>query len=120
MKLNLFFKGGKVFLLFLLFIFQSCSYRVLDKEAPAINEIKKGEKFTIILPENHSENYVWKLKEKQNTTVIKYTNAVWHGNEKGIYFNFEAIGNGTDTLCLTQLKYKDTTATTTYILQVTN
>ena len=120
MKLSFLFKGGLVFVLFLFFILQSCSYPVLDKEAPAINEIKKGEKFTIILPENHSENFIWRLKEQSHSKIIKHINAVWHGNEKGVYYNFESLNQGTDTLFFTQMKMKEATGTAVYYIRVNN
>ena len=111
-------KGEKVIMLFLLFVLQACSYQTIDKESPSVNEIKTGEKFTIILPENHSEGYIWKLSEQRNNTTIEYTNAVWHGNDKGIYYNFKALKTGNDTLRFTQLKLKDTTRTTVFIVKV--
>lgn len=118
-KYLLILKGEKVIVLFLLFILQACSYTTLDKPAPAINEIKTGEKFTIILPENHKEFFMWKFNEQHNTSVIEYIGAVWHGNEKGVYYNFKALKSGLDTLHLTQLKLKDTTRKETFIIKVT-
>lgn len=120
MKLKLIFKGGTMLALFLLFILQACSYRVIDKEAPEINKVKKGEKFTIILPENHAENFIWRLKVKENSQVLKSINAVWHGNEKGIYYNFEALNKGSDSLLFTQMKMQETTGTAVFYFQVTN
>jgi len=103
-------------LLFLFFI--SCSHHVIDKAPPAVNEVKKGEKFTIILPENHTENYFWKLKPGHDETVLDYLGGVWHGNEKGIYFNFTAKRSGIDTLKLTQYKMQDSIMSAVYIVRV--
>lgn len=118
MNLKSIIRGEKVIVLFLLFVLQACSYQTIEQESPNVNDIKAGEKFTIILPENHSENFIWKLNEQHNTSVIEYVNAVWHGNEKGIYYNFKALKTGSDTLRLTQLKLKDTTRTAVYIVKV--
>ena len=113
-------KGEVAVVLFLLFVLQACSYHTIEQESPPINEIKAGEKFTIILPENHSEHFIWKLSEQRNSTVIEYVNAVWHGNDKGIYYNFKAVKTGTDTCHFTQLKLKDTTRLAEYIVKAVN
>lgn len=105
-------------LLFLLFTLQACSYQTVEKEFPAVNEIKSGEKFTIILPENHTKNYIWKISDNRNKSLIDYLGAVWHGNEKGVYYNFKALNSGTDTLHFTQLQMQDTTKTASYIVKV--
>ncbi len=109
----------------LLFILQACTPNTLEKEAPGINEIKAGEKFTIILPENHDEKLLWKLSDNHNKNFIDNMGAVWHGNEKGIYFRFTALKNGTDTLLFTQFKTqeitmeRDSVKSVTYIVKVT-
>jgi predicted secreted protein len=109
----------------LLFILGACNPNVLEKEAPAINEIKSGEKFTIILPENHDEKLLWKLSENHNKSVIDNMGAVWHGNDKGVYFRFTASNSGTDTLLFTQYKTqeitmeRDSVKSVKYIIKVT-
>lgn len=109
----------------LLLILQSCSNKAIDKEAPAINEVKAGEKFLIILPENHDEGLLWKLSDKHNNSVAENMGAVWHGNEKGIYFRFVAGKTGTDTLSFTQYKTdtvtkeRDSVKSATYIIKIT-
>lgn len=45
---------------------------------------------------------------------------VWHGNEKGVYYNFEALNQGTDTLFFTQMKMKEATGTAVYYIRVNN
>lgn len=104
----------------LLFILQACTPNTINSEAPGVNEVKTGEKFTIILPENHQENYIWKLSEHRNKSVIDYFSAVWHGNEKGVYYNFVAVKPGMDTLHFTQFKMQDTVKNSTYIIHVTD
>jgi predicted secreted protein len=103
---------------FFLLLNFSCSHQKVEKEAPEINEIKAGEKFTIMLPENHLENYYWKLSGNHDKTIIDYINAAWHGNEKGVYYHFTALRSGTDTLRLTQYKMQDSVKTVVYILKV--
>lgn len=114
-----------IFLLSLSFLFVSCSNKTIDKEAPAVNEVKAGDKFLIILPENHDEGLLWKLSDKHNNSVAENMGAVWHGNEKGIYFRFVAGKTGTDTLRLTQFKTdavtkeRDSVKSATYIIKIT-
>jgi len=116
-------RGEKAIVLFLLFILGACSHQTADKEAPAINEIKAGEKFDIILPENHDEGLLWKISG-ENKTIIDNMGAVWHGNDKGIYFRFQALKSGTDTLRFTQFKTdaitkeRDSVRSVTYIIKI--
>jgi len=118
-------RGEKVIVLFLLFVLGACSHPTADKEAPAVNEIKAGEKFHIILPENHDERLLWKLSENHNKSIIDNLGAVWHGNDKGVYFRFTALKSGTDTLHFTQFKTqeitkeRDSVKTAVYIIKVT-
>ncbi len=117
-------KGEIVVTLFLFFILQSCSNKTIENQAPAVNEVKAGEKFLIILPENHDEGYLWKLSDKHNNSVIENMGAVWHGNNKGIYFRFMTGKNGTDTLHMTLFKTqqvskeRDSVKTVAYIIKV--
>lgn len=110
---------------FITLLNSACNPNVLDKEAPAINEIKSGEKFTIILPENHDEKLLWKLSDNHNKSVIDNMGAVWHGNDKGVYFRFTAVNSGTDTLFFTQFKTqeitmeRDSVKSVKYIIKVT-
>jgi predicted secreted protein len=124
MKLNSILRGETVVVLFLLFILQSCSAPNADKEAPAVNEFKSGQKFKIVLPENHDEGYLWKLKSDPNKSLIDNMGPVWHGNEKGIYFRFVALSAGTDTLRFTQYKTdavtkeRDSVKSAVYIIKI--
>lgn len=117
-------RGEKAIVLFLLFILGACSHQTADKEAPAVNEMKSGEKFDIILPENHDEGLLWKLHNDPDKTVIDNMGAVWHGNDKGIYFRFTALKSGIDTLHFTQFKTdavtkeRDSIKTAIYIIKV--
>jgi predicted secreted protein len=109
---------------FILFLITACSHPTADKEAPEVNEIKAGKKFDIILPENHDQGFLWKLKGESDKSVVDNLGAVWHGNEKGIYFRFQALKNGVDTLHFTQFKTQEVTMerdsikSVTYIIKV--
>lgn len=74
--------------------------------------------FSINLPENHSTGYLWQLKNSYDTHTVEYINAVWHGNEKGVFFNFESREKGKTELIFDLIKYKDTTETKTFIIEV--
>ena len=110
--------------LFFLLLNYACAPNTLEKEAPGVNEIKAGEKFTIILPENHDEGLLWKLKDDFDKTITDNMGAVWHGNDNGIHFRFLSLKSGTDTLHLTQFKTdavtkeRDSVKTVTYIIKV--
>ena len=124
MKLRSILKGETAIMLFLLFILQACSAPMADKEAPAVNEMKTG-KFRIVLPENHDDGMLWKMNGEVNKNLIDNMGAVWHGNDKGIYFRFVAEKAGTDTLSFTLCKtdavtkQKDSVKTVTYIIKIT-
>ncbi len=96
-----------------------CRYQEVKYAYPQENEVKKGEKFRITLPENHVEKESWSLQPGYDARVVRRLNEVWHGNEKGIDFNFEALSAGTTTLSFTQRKYADTLQTVDYKLKIT-
>ena len=101
-----------------LFIFSGCSLPELKKEAPAINEIPANTKFRIILPEDHTSGYIWQLKQDYDQNVINQINEVWHGNEKGIYFNLKALATGQTTLTFISRKYTDTADVKHFIVKI--
>lgn len=70
---------------------QFCSLTAIKEESPKINTIRKGIKFKINLPEDHSSGYLWQLGENYNKTLIKDLGAVWPGLQKGINFSLEAL-----------------------------
>ena len=45
---------------------------------------------------------------------------MWHGNEKGIDFNFEARAAGTATLTFIKRVYSDTVETVNYVVEITD
>lgn len=102
----------------LICVFSSCSYHQIDKEAPAINVVKTGQKFRINLPENHTSGYTWQLSKPEGFDHVSYINSVWHGNEKGVDYNFEAMSKGKNTLHFSLIKYNDTSAVKQFIVEV--
>lgn len=123
MKLKSILKGETVVALFLLFVLAACSAPTADKEAPAVNEMKTG-KFRIVLPENHDEGILWKMIREPNKSLIDNMGAVWHGNDKGVYFRFIGLKSGIDTISFTQYKtdaitkQRDSIKTSTYIIKI--
>lgn len=119
------FRGEKAIVLFLLFILAACSAPTADKEAPSVNEFKTGQKFKIVLPENHDDGILWKQNGEPDKTLIDNMGAVWHGNDKGVYFRFIALKSGMDTLRFTQFKTdagtkeRDSIKTVVYIIKIT-
>lgn len=102
----------------ILIFFQNCSYQEVKNPSPTINTIKQGEKFMIVLPEDHSQNMMWKIDDKHNKKCIDYINSVFHGNEKGVYYNFEALQKGQDTLNFALYNYNDVKKYASYIVKV--
>lgn len=95
-----------------------CTLPRLDKEAPAANEIGAGKKFRINLPENHSTGYLWQLDRNFDNSIIEELNAVWHGNEKGIDFNFKSLKIGETTLTFVLRKHTDTSNVKSFIVKI--
>ena len=108
-----------VFTSILMALFASCNdFQNINKESPKINEIISGNGFCIVLPENHTTGYLWQLSNTYNAKCADYLNAVWHGNEKGIYFNFMAAEKGKTELNFALIKHQDTSEVKTFIIEV--
>ena len=75
---------------------------------PVINEIKVNQRFSVILPENHQTGYTWVMKDQFDKNLVDHINTVWHGNDKGVYFNFKALKPGECELDFICRKYTDT------------
>lgn len=99
-------------------LFQKCSTIELNKELPAINEVAPDTKFRIILPENHTTGYIWQLNQDYDPSVIERINEVWHGNDKGIYFNLRSLAAGQTTLTFVSRKYTDTSDIKHFIVKI--
>jgi predicted secreted protein len=103
----------------LVILLTGCDFPKLEKEAPAVNDLKKGTKFRVNLPEDHTTGYTWYLSEDFDNKIIHRLNDVWHGNEKGIDFNLKAASAGQTTLTFVSRKYTDTASYKKYIVSIT-
>lgn len=90
------------------FVFASCSYETISNETPMTNIIQLHTKYRINLPEEHSSGYLWQLTDDYNKSIIDHSNTIWHGNTKGVDFNFKTLAPGTTTLTFILRKYNDT------------
>jgi predicted secreted protein len=106
------------FVIILLAIFQACSLKEVKKNFPDINQVPVGEKFRINLPENHTDGYTWSLRDDYNKNVLANSNTVWHGNTKGLDFNFQALAAGQTTLTFVKRRYTDTADFKQFIVQI--
>ncbi len=113
-------KSATHFLVGLLILMSGCTLPQLNKEAPEINTVEKNKKFRINLPENHSTGYLWQLSAGFDKTVAEDLNAVWHGNEKGIDFNFKSGESGETTLTFVLRKHTDTSNVKSFIVKITD
>lgn len=96
----------------------ACQPDFIKSEAPLVNEIEVGHKFVINLPENHNDGYTWQLSNNFNSKILEVNDAVWHGNDKGIYFNFKALNSGTVQLDFVKRKYTDTSVVKCFIVKI--
>jgi hypothetical protein len=104
--------------LFFMILIMSCSYEKIEKEAPFVNKISPDKKFRINLPENHSDGYLWHLNESYDPSVISYNSSVWHGNTKGVDFNFNTLSVGQTTLTFLLKKRADTSMVKHYVVEI--
>lgn len=102
------------------FALTTCDLKELRNEAPLVNEVRQGEKFRINLPEEHHSGYLWQMESSFDNHLLNDLGAVWHGNEKGVDFNFLARTTGQTTLTLHKRKYTDTSETRHYIVKIVN
>jgi hypothetical protein len=96
----------------------SCSYEKIEKETPAVNDLKPNTKYRINLPEEHNSGYIWQLSDGYDRSVIENTSAVWHGNTKGVDHNFLTKAAGTTTLTFILRKYTDTSDIKQFVVQI--
>jgi hypothetical protein len=99
--------------------FTRCSLPLADMESPASNTVKKNSKFRINLPEDHEKKQLWTL-QSYDEKFVRQINSVWHGPEKGIDFNLEAIAAGQTTLSFVQRRFSDTIDIKSFIVIITN
>lgn len=107
-----------IFLFCLLFVLNGCTLPQLDKETPSVNEVGIHTKFRINLPENHTTGYLWQLNQNFDKALLEEMNAVWHGNEKGIDFNFKSLKVGETTLTFVLRKHTDTSNVKSFVVKI--
>lgn len=90
----------------------------VSQPAPIVNALPPHTPFHINLPEDHASGYLWQLDKSFDPTAAEYVNSVWHGNEKGVIFNFESGDHGKTSLTFHSIKYKDTTETKVFLIDV--
>ena len=98
--------------------FLSCSLKQIKSESPEINNIILNDKYKINLPEEHSSGYLWQLSENYDKNIIDNLNTVWHGNEKGVDFNFNTLAIGQTTLNFVLRKHNDTTEIKHFVVNI--
>lgn len=96
----------------------SCNYKQIKNEAPQVNFVRVNEKFRINLPEEHNSGYMWQLKNTYDKKHIEHIGDVWHGEKKGIDFNFKALSKGQTTLSVIKRKYVDTIDSKNFIVKI--
>jgi predicted secreted protein len=96
----------------------SCSLKEVKKNFPEVNQVLVNEKFRINLPENHSDGYTWNLYDTYDKQLLTNINTVWHGNTKGLDFNFAALAAGQTTLTFVKRRYTDTTDFKQFVVQI--
>ena len=99
-------------------ILSSCRLPEIKDETPAVNGLKTETKFRVNLPEDHRTGYTWHLNDEYNKNLIERLNEVWHGNEKGLDYNFKTHASGQTTLTFVQRKFKDTLDIKMYIVKI--
>ena len=111
-------KKQEIFLKYFLIVFSfiafvGCDNRIRiesnSSEEQTI-EIKKGERFYINLPEDHSTGYIWFLNQDYNKFgKIDYVAAVFHSTNKGnIDYSFETKNDAYAEMHFYLVKYRDT------------
>ena len=98
--------------------FNSCSNAIVIKDPAGLAVVNTGDDFIINLPENHSKGNLWTLKEDSLKDEVNFLNAVWHGNEKGIYFHFKAVKNGMSKITFFERHFADTTSVKSFIVKI--
>lgn len=100
------------------FIITSCSVPNVKLEAPQINNLVINKSYRINLPEDHSSGYIWHLDENYDKKIMDHINTVWHGNKKGVDYNFNTLTIGQTTLTFVARKYTDTSDIKHFIVNI--
>jgi predicted secreted protein len=79
---------------------------IIDAEKE--NQVKVGQEFSLYMKEEPGQGATWHLKDDFDHATADYLGSIWHGQDKGIAFNFRALKEGLVELHLAKRKYKDT------------
>ncbi|MFL5753658.1 MAG: protease inhibitor I42 family protein [Bacteroidia bacterium] len=98
----------------------SCSSPRLEHEQKSGNSnvVKTGKAFHVNLPEDHTTPYLWSLSNNYNSTLVNYMGSLFHSNEKGVDFNFEALKPGKTDLTFYLRSYNDTSDIKTFTVEI--
>jgi hypothetical protein len=77
-------------------LFAGCRYDRIEDECPHVNEVRAGAKFMVNLPEDHRSGYLWQLSGDYDKKILEQLNSVWHGEARGVDFNFRALFSWSD------------------------
>ncbi len=96
----------------------SCSYQKIEfeKQSRKTNTVKKGDKFCVSLPEDHTTLYLWSVNHDYDRKTISYIQSVFHG--KTVEFNFEATNKGKTEITFYLYSFKDTSQVKTFLVEV--
>ena len=111
-------KNGLLSFSLIIAFMSSCSYPQLEFEKPdgKYNFVKKGKKFCVSLPEDHTTKYLWSVSHTYNKSTISYIQSVFHG--KTVEFNFEAIKPGKTEMTFYLYSNKDTSEVKSFLVEV--
>ncbi len=107
-----------IFSFICLLLFCGCERSKELKALPSINTLNVKDRFTVILPEDHRNGYTWVLDREYDASICDHLNTVWHGNDKGVYFEFKCLKAGDCTLKFLSRKYTDTLDIKVFSLKV--
>jgi predicted secreted protein len=81
--------------------------------------VRAGAKFMVNLPEDHRSGYLWQLSGDYDKKILVQLNSVWHGEERGVDFNFRALSPGQTKITLFRRNYNDTSDIRCYSVRIT-
>ena len=114
-EFNYLMRNG-ICILFGLFLV-ACSRPKVLKEGE-ITPVEPNSAFTVILPEDHSKGATWVLDQNFDENVCSHQNTVWHGKDKGGFFEFKALKPGEIKLRFLLRMYRDTLDNKTFSVKI--
>lgn len=96
----------------------ACSYPLVEKESPYPNTLKSGTRFRFNLKEDHQRAETWQLVQDWEKGSFQVLGNTWHGAEKGLDINLQALKPGNYTLTAFKRRYQDTIEVKRYLLTI--